>query len=63
MKGGYLLMRDENKEYINNDELDVESTVDLNDSFGNVTIITDGEFLEDGDIIELTDKEEYVDEP
>ncbi|SEC77232.1 hypothetical protein [Paenibacillus sp. GP183] len=56
-------MRDENKEYINNDELDVESTVDLNDSFGNVTIITDGEFLEDGDIIELTDKEEYVDEP
>jgi predicted nucleic acid-binding Zn-ribbon protein len=57
-----MFMADENKEYIN-DELDVETAVDLEDSFENVNIVNDGEFLEDADIIELTDKEEYIDEP
>jgi hypothetical protein len=57
-----MLMPDEKNESISNDELDVEATMDLNDSFTDVTIVTDGEFLEDGDV-ELTDKEEYVDEP
>jgi hypothetical protein len=58
-----MLMPGVKNESIINDELDVETTPDFNDSFGNVTIVTDSEFLEDGEIVELTDKEEYVDEP
>jgi hypothetical protein len=58
-----MLMPDEKNETIDNDELDVETTTDLNDSLSEVTILTDGEFLEDADIVELTDKEEYIDEP
>jgi hypothetical protein len=58
-----MLMPDEKNETIDNDELDVETTTDLNDSLSDVTILTDGEFLEDADIVELTDKEEYIDEP
>lgn len=54
-------MPEEKNELTNNEDL-VAEQLNSNNSCRDMTLVTDGKFLEDG-IVELTDKEKYIDEP
>lgn len=54
-------MPEEKNELASNEDL-VADKMNINNSCRDMTLVTDGKFLEDG-IVELTDKDKYMDEP